>query len=166
MTDKQTAAEIAENAAQDGGFIKTAEMVGRTFSLAGYDTLGLQVGDSAMVGRRDGIWDSFLWPENGEYASSTFFVTDSPEPRLNIVRRNAEYDAFALFSDGIGDLALEHLEQRPFAQFFDPMIAPIEAADTRGHLAELSAALGRYLDSPAICERTDDDKTLILLSSV
>lgn len=128
--------------------------------------IGLQVGDSAAVGRNGGAWESLIWPENGEYASSTFFVTDEPEPRLNILRKSAEYDAFALFSDGIGDIALEVIEQRPFAKFFDPMIAPIDAARHPGKLADLSTALGIYLDSPAICERTDDDKTLILFSAV
>ncbi len=44
------------------------------------------------------------------------------------------------------------------------MIKPVDHAGEAGKLANLSAALGRYLDSPAICERTDDDKTLVLVS--
>jgi len=126
--------------------------------------LSLQIGDSALVARRAGVWEAICWPENGEFASTTFFVTDDPEVRLRINRLPFEHDAFALFSDGIENLALDHLAHQPHVRFFDPMIKPIDQSSETGKLTKLSLALGRYLDSPAICERTDDDKTLILLS--
>ncbi|MNN95437.1 hypothetical protein D3C76_1303440 [compost metagenome] len=75
-----------------------------------------------------------------------------------------EYDAFALFSDGLEAVALEQATQQPFARFFDPMLKPVDQMGGEGRLVELSGALARYLDSPALCERTDDDKTLILVS--
>lgn len=128
------------------------------------ETLTLHIGDSAVVGRRCGEWDVLCWPENGEYASTTFFVTDDPEPRLNIQRFTPEHDAFALFSDGIGDLALSHVDQSASPQFFNPMLRPVDNADAKGRLPELSLKLGNYLAGPDICERTDDDKTLILIS--
>ena len=128
--------------------------------------LAAQIGDSAMVGRRDGRWEAICWPENGEFVSSTFFITDDVEARLRTAYLPLEYDAFALFSDGIDDVALEHLQLQPHARFFDPMIKPVDEASERGNVRQLSVALARYLDSPALCERTDDDKTLVLLSSV
>lgn len=128
------------------------------------ETLTLHIGDSAIVGRRTENWDVLCWPENGEYASTTYFVTDDPEPRLNIARCTREHDAFALFSDGIGDLALSHLDQTASPQFFNPMLRPVDNSPGTGRLPELSAKLGNYLAGPAICERTEDDKTLILIS--
>lgn len=128
------------------------------------EMLTLQVGDSAVVGRNDGEWEALCWPENGEYASSTYFVTDGPEPRLNINRSTRAYDAFALFSDGVGDLALQNLDRVAHSGFFDPMMRPVDAASDQGRLAELSIKLSAYLASPKVCERTDDDKTLILIS--
>ena len=130
----------------------------------GDELLALQVGDSALVARKSGKWEAICWPENGEFASTTFFITDDPEARLRTVRLPLEHDAFAAFSDGIENVALQHLELQPHARFFDPMIKPVDHAGEAGKLANLSAALGRYLDSPAICERTDDDKTLVLVS--
>jgi hypothetical protein len=85
--------------------------------------------------------------------------------RLRINRLPLEHDAFALFSDGIENVALDHLASQPHVRFFDPMIKPVDQSAETGKLSKLSLALGRYLDGPAICERTDDDKTLILLSS-
>lgn len=128
------------------------------------EMLSLQVGDSALVARKEGSWKALCWPENGEFASTTYFLTDDPEPRLRIVRAADEYEAFAAFSDGIESVALHHAAREPHARFFDPMIKPVDAAVERGRLMNLSSALGRYLDGPAICERTDDDKTLVLVS--
>ncbi|MXN64628.1 protein phosphatase 2C domain-containing protein [Stappia sp. GBMRC 2046] len=128
------------------------------------EVLTLHVGDSAIVGRRDAEWDVLCWPENGEYASSTYFVTDDPAPRLNLARQHRKHDAFAIFSDGVGDLALSHLEQVAHPRFFEPMMRPVDAAIDEGRLIELSAKLANYLAGPSVCERTDDDKTLILIS--
>lgn len=126
--------------------------------------LTLQIGDSALVGRRTDGWDVLCWPENGEFASTTFFITDDPEPRLHVRRHNLEHDAFALFSDGLEAVALEQSTQQPYARFFDPMIRAVDGAQEQGRLGPLSAALHTYLASPKLCERTDDDKTLILIS--
>lgn len=126
--------------------------------------LTMHIGDSGIVGRRNSAWDVLCWPENGEYASTTYFVTDDPGPRLNIDRRSRDYDAFALFSDGVGDLALSHMDQTAYPQFFEPMIRPVDASVSAGRLTELSAQLNAYLAGPSVCERTDDDKTLILIS--
>jgi hypothetical protein len=127
--------------------------------------LSLQIGDSALVARRAGVWEAICWPENGEYASTTFFVTDDPQVRLRINRLRLDHDAFALFSDGIEHLALDHLARQPHVRFFDPIIKPVDQSAETGKLTKLSLALGRYIDSPVICDRTDDDKTLVLLSS-
>lgn len=128
------------------------------------EVLTLHIGDSAVVGRIKTAWDALCWPENGEYASSTFFVTDDPEPRLTIGRHSRDYDAFALFTDGVGDLALSHLEQIAHPRFFEPMFRPVDEATGNGRLVELSQKLATYLSSPTVCERTDDDKTLILIT--
>lgn len=130
----------------------------------GGDILALHVGDSALVGRKSGGWEAVCWPENGEFASTTYFVTDEPDIRLHIHRMPFEYDAFALFSDGLESVALEQSTSMPYPRFFDPMIRPVDAASHAGRLRDLSDALGRYLDSDRLCDRTDDDKTLILVS--
>ena len=127
------------------------------------ECLAIQIGDSAIVARHDGVWEAICWPENGEFASTTFFLTDDCL-QMRTAKLPLIYDAFALFSDGIENIALDHLGIKPHAGFFDPMIRPVDAASGSGKLAKLSEALAYYLDSTAICDRTDDDKTLILLS--
>jgi len=124
------------------------------------------VGDGAAVAReRDGTWRALSWPENGEYASTTFFVTDDPAPRLRIARFEPEFDACAVFSDGIEDLALDHKAKLPHQPFFRSMMAPLDATSTLGKSPLLSAALADFLNGDRVCARTDDDKSLILASS-
>ena len=132
--------------------------------VASDEAVTLHVGDSAIVGRNGQEWEVLCWPQNGEYASSTYFITDDPEPRLSIIRHPREHDAFALFSDGIGDLALSHRKHAAYPKFFDPMIRPVEAASGKRRLVELSQKLATYLASSRVCEHTDDDKTLILIA--
>lgn len=128
------------------------------------EAVTLHIGDSAVVGRKAGGWQVLCWPENGEYASTTYFVTDEPEPRLNIIRHPVEYDAYALFSDGIGELALSYQEHAAYPRFLDPMLHPVEVASGARRLVDLSKTLASYLAGPSVCERTDDDKTLILIA--
>lgn len=130
----------------------------------GNEVLTMQVGDSSIVGKRNQEWEVLCWPENGEYASTTYFVTDDPSPKLNLARQQGNFDAIAIFSDGVGDLALLHQEKSAHSGFFEPMIRPIKMADGQGRLTKLSVSLARYLSSPAINDRTDDDKTLALVS--
>lgn len=130
------------------------------------ESVTIHIGDSAIVGRKISDWDVLCWPENGEYASSTYFVTDNPEARLNITRHPPVYDAFVVFSDGIGDLALSYSQKAAYSRFLDPMLRPVDANPDKGHLAELSTSLATYLLGKSVCERTDDDKTLILISGI
>lgn len=124
------------------------------------------VGDGAVVARRkDGGWVALSWPENGEYASTTFFLTDDPTPRVRITRHDPECDAFAIFSDGIEDLALDHRSQTPHEPFFRSMLAPLGRVDSNGRNLSLCNALAGFLDSDRVCDRTNDDKSLILISS-
>ena len=133
--------------------------------VAPHEVLTLQIGDSVVVARREGEWEALCWPENGEFAATTFFVTDEPEPRLRIARNASNFDGFALFSDGIEAVSVNHATRKPHGPFFDPMIGPIDLATGRsGRLSVLSSNLASFLDSPRLCDRTDDDKTLILIS--
>jgi hypothetical protein len=59
---------------------------------------------------------------------------------------------------------LHQATQSVHSPFFDKIFAPVRALDGPGYSEELSSKLETYLSSPLICERTDDDKTLLLAS--
>jgi hypothetical protein len=126
------------------------------------ETLILHVGDGAAVLRVGGEWIVPSWPANGEYASTTYFVTDEPSPQLRITRLSESPDAIAVFSDGMERLALDFSSQRAHAPFFDGIFKPIWPISQPGRVLALNAALHNFLDGPDVNNRTDDDKSLIL----
>ena len=131
---------------------------------SGANTLVAHIGDGSAVARYDETdeWTALSWPSQGQYASSTFFVTDDPEPKLNISRCDTVVSALAIFSDGVERLALDMAAQKPFKPFFDGMIRPITTTQAQGCDQKLSMQLSSYLNGDAVNARTDDDKTLIL----
>lgn len=127
-------------------------------------TVVVHIGDGAAVIKRSGSesWEVPSWPYQGEYASTTSFITDDPQPRVAISFIESAVDEFALFSDGIERLVLDHVARTPHAPFFNRMLAPLKALEEFGASKDLSVALRAYLDSEQVCGRTDDDKSLIL----
>jgi hypothetical protein len=148
---KASSSELREYAATLVGVLATAS-----------DAVIMHVGDGAAVLRIDGSWGVPSWPASGEYASTTYFVTDEPAPQLRITRVAARADAVAVFSDGIERLALQFRERSAHTPFFEGMFKPLWASKEKGKDTRLSADLKRYLDGEAVNSRTDDDKSLIL----
>jgi hypothetical protein len=122
------------------------------------------VGDGSTVGRdqSSGEWRVLSWPDQGEYASVTFFLTDDPSARLRIYRPDCTIDALVAFTDGIERLALDFAARSAFQPFFKNMIPAVEHSRTSGQDQVLSEQLRAFLDSSAVNARTDDDKTLVL----
>jgi hypothetical protein len=135
-------------------------------AIVGPDTAAfLQIGDGAIVvshGEEDG-WSYVFWPQHGEFANTTNFVVsaDATE-KLEFELAPRRVDELALFSDGIENLVLHQATKTVHEAFFNAMMPPVRRARADGLDEELSKGLERYLSSAAICERTDDDKTLVL----
>lgn len=127
----------------------------------------VQIGDGAIVishGEDDG-WSYVFWPQHGEYINTTnFVVSANAENLVEVEVAHRRIDEFAMFSDGIENLVLHQDTRAVHDGFFNTMIAPVRRSSTVGVNPTLSAELLQYLGSPKICERTDDDKTLVLAS--
>jgi hypothetical protein len=123
----------------------------------------IQLGDGGIVVSDDeGSWCWVHWPQHGEYANTTCFVTESKaaeQVMIELVPRPVR--EVALFSDGLERLVLHLATRSAHAPFFDQMF-PLVRAKAPGIDAGLGQSLARYLGSPQVCDRTDDDKTLIL----
>lgn len=125
----------------------------------------LQVGDGVIVLSPDSDADQYcwvFWPQKGEYANTTFFITDDD------VAEHFEFDVvtdrvaeIALLSDGLERLALDFRTRTAYAPFFRPLFLPLRASHPE-QAAELSLQLARFLDSQAVNRRTDDDKAIVL----
>lgn len=122
-----------------------------------------QVGDGAIViGEGDGFRPVF-WPDSGEYANMTYFLTDEDAlSNLHSELHPAAPAEVAVFSDGIQRLALVYQTREVHKPFFEPMFARLRKAAGNEECDLLSGQLALFLGSPALNERTDDDKSLIL----
>jgi hypothetical protein len=135
------------------------------FALVGVEAaVFLQIGDGVIViNDQSSRWSSVFWPERGEFANTTFFVTDAAAAdHLRFEQRHGPIDEIALLSDGIEPLVLHYASRTVHAPFFDRMLGPVRRSKVIGEDLAVSQDLESYLASPTILQRTDDDKTLVL----
>jgi hypothetical protein len=123
-----------------------------------------QIGDGAVVLGQNGLYGVVFWPQSGEYANSTNFLTvEGYAERLEFVSAPTSCTDVALLTDGLERLALRFDNQTPHPPFFDPLF---RALRTAGDVARFSEDLLQFLGSESVQQRSDDDKTLILASRI
>ena len=130
----------------------------------GRSTITAHVGDGAIVARHavSSSMEVLSWPHSGDYAATTFFLTDA-ELQLRIgVIDDLPTDRIALFTDGVERLALDFGGRKPHRPFFEAMFSSVASETVKGRNVSRSRQLANFLDSDAVAARTDDDKTLIL----
>lgn len=127
--------------------------------------LFLQIGDGVIVINTGDRYRPVFWPQGGEYPNETFFVTDANAAgHLECTVLAETITEVALLTDGLQPLVLHYQSRQAHEPFFRPLFQRLRDYPETGCPMELAAALERFLDSPAINQRTHDDKTLILAS--
>ncbi len=123
----------------------------------------LQIGDGAIVVNQGAGYRPIFWPQNGEYVNSTYFVTDDHALENLLFQKHdaAPVDEIALFTDGLQTLALTFESKSAHEPFFHPLFARLRN-EPAGESEVLPPLLADFLNSKAVNERTDDDKTLLL----
>ena len=125
-------------------------------------TLLMQIGDGGIVVDVGNGLDVPITPMVGEYANMTTFITDDNAiDTLAVAIFPARAEKVAVFSDGIQRLALNMTNNTVHAPFFTPFFTVLSRA-TAAQEDSLQTELARFLQSPDVNERTDDDKTLAL----
>jgi len=124
-----------------------------------------QIGDGVIALRDDAEegWSWVFWPQKGEYANMTRFLTD-PEgaspPDLAGIRPSVF--EIALMTDGLEALALNYSERSAHDPFFEGVLAPLRSTEAIGEVEGLSIGLADFLAAPRVSERADDDLTLVI----
>jgi hypothetical protein len=138
-----------------------ATLVGCMIQNEGVTIVHVGDGACALRLRDEPDWLVPSWPTQGEFAATTFFVTDDPEPETNVQYLRGDIIDVALFSDGLERLALDFATKTAHAPFFESMFRALPEEGS-GRDKELSRQLRAFLGSPKVVDRTDDDKTLIM----
>jgi hypothetical protein len=125
-----------------------------------------QIGDGAICFRQAGDenYNYAFWPEKGDYANITYFVTDpKAQDELQFDVIEAPCVELALFSDGIERLALDFGAGEAHTGFFNGLFPHMRGLP-EGLSEGLAKQIEGFLGSERVNKRTDDDKTLILAS--
>jgi hypothetical protein len=125
-----------------------------------------QVGDGGILYspiERDGEFFWGLVPKESEYANTTDFVTDKDaHDKIQCQFLSLPVSKLMIFTDGMQNLAIDYSQGTPgipFVPFLKPMFAPFESSAS----VDLTEKLRTFLGSETVNERTDDDKTLVLI---
>ncbi len=123
-----------------------------------------QLGDGVIVFDGPDGYDFPFWPDNGEYANTTRFLSEDDHRqhlRIEIVKRNVS--ELAVLTDGLQMLALDIAGAKVHDRFFAPLFKAVRNGPDE---AVLQASLLEFLGSKRVNERTDDDKTLLLATRI
>lgn len=124
-------------------------------------TVFYQVGDGVWCACKSGILGAVTWPEQGEFAGQTVFVTSSTAIKsLQCFAVEGCVDFVVGMTDGLERLSLDLQGRVPHWGFCMPLISALRHADC---LSDYTSKLEAFLASPRVCERTDDDKSLALI---
>ncbi len=108
-------------------------------------------------------WSWVFWPERGEYANTTRFLTDPDALEcMNVEGIRSSITDFALMSDGLEPLAVVYATRGVHDPFFNALFAPLHESTRGGHDEALSAFLTEFLQSPRVTSRVDDDLSIII----
>lgn len=120
-----------------------------------------QLGDGAVVAG-EAADELFLVnrAQRGEYANETYFLTQEDAlEQVQISVYEKAVNLLAVMSDGLTRLALQLPAQEPYLPFFKPLF---EFATRANEEEQAAGHLVDFLTSGRVCDRTDDDKSLVL----
>jgi len=146
-------AETRQTALREFASTLIVTLATQDFVLAGH------IGDGAsVVGDDDGNVYLLTGPQNGEYANeTTFLVSPDALATVQLVKWPKAARYLALFSDGLQMLALTMPGAHPHAPFFSPLFQFISSRPQEGE-----AQLRKFLTTPPVTDRADDDLSLVL----
>ena len=134
-------------------------------ALASDDLLtAAQVGDGAVVAFNidGGDAKTLCDAHGGEYANETTFITSRSRPHeIADVGHAAgsDYDALALITDGLENLALKMPEREAFLGFWNPMLNDLAHTDEP---EAVPARLLSFISGERVQSRTGDDVTIAI----
>jgi hypothetical protein len=121
----------------------------------------MQIGDGFIVIRSENSDYKLLFkPTKGEYANETTFVTsENAFDDMQVeVFADGYYNFICASTDGLERLAIDTRTWIPSPKFFNPFERGLKDNDKK----QEEESLKRWLNSPEVNARTDDDKTLLV----
>ncbi len=161
---EQAKTEVEHHGRQQG--ILSRELASTLIVAFACDSLltAAQVGDGAVIAFNidSGAATTLCEAHSGEYANETTFITSCPKPHEIAYVGHAsgcDYDALALITDGLQNLALKMPEREAFMGFWNPMLDDLAHTDEPEVVPE---RLQEFISGERVQSRTTDDVTIAI----
>jgi hypothetical protein len=125
----------------------------------------LQVGDGAAVFRYEQQRVVNYWPAKGEYGNETFFITDENVLDQLHIQEIQMPDEVTLFTDGLESIALNLTSKEVHQPFYESFYRVLRQRKA-GFQKDLAKGLANWMQTDLVTSRSDDDKSLVLISRV
>ena len=124
-----------------------------------------QIGDGAIIIGNNEKLDCVFKPQKGEYINTTHFIVESNfEENMEFKVIDSDFENLAMHTDGIEMISLKNLET-PSLGFFNPFFDCLKE-ELPGYNEELSQELAEFLSCDRVNQRTNDDKTMLIVQKV
>jgi hypothetical protein len=151
---------VIRNAADSGAPPRDFASTLLVIAVTPREAVAAQVGDGAVVIGECGNLRLAISVEQ-ELLNVTDFLVDS-DARTKVRRWSAPaagIDSIAVSTDGLMPVLIDHRKNQPHPPMFGMLFGALrETADE----TEVGERLSSFLRSEQVCQRTDDDKTLVL----
>ena len=123
-----------------------------------------QIGDGAIIAfnTEEETAKTLCAAHKGEHANETTFIVSRTRPHKVASVGICETDGFnaiALISDGLENLALKMPERIPHIPFWRPMLNDLSQSENTGSVSENMLS---FINSQRVRERTHDDITMVV----
>lgn len=127
----------------------------------------IQIGDGVIAKGNSSDINCVFIPQNGEYLNTTFFATDNNiSEQFMFEINNDNIERLILHTDGIELISFDLSNMKPHIRFFNPIFAQLDDSNVVGLNKEVSDFIDGFLNSERVNQKTDDDKTLVIISSL
>ncbi len=132
--------------------------------VSGDKYVALHIGDGVIGIQKNGRVEVISFPDNGEFANETVFVTSArAQESMRVMKGNLdEVTGFILMSDGTAEVLYDE-RNRKLTPGAAKLIKIVASGSARGKNPEYKKQLKRIMDT-VVRERTDDDCSLGILA--
>lgn len=151
---------LAELAAENLCSIKECSSTILCAIVEGDEAYLWQIGDGSWVVETESGLEVATWPCSGEFINQTVFITSDDASEKWTHAYYEKVSRILGFTDGLEHLCLDFPNKAVYAPFVTKLFRALSQGSVQENVQE---ELARLLSSPIINERTDDDKTIVLI---
>ena len=125
----------------------------------------VQIGDGLIAKGDINDLNCVFEPQHGEYINTTYFATEKNISERFMFEFNSDkIKRLVMHTDGIEIISFNFALKKPHINFFNPIFAMLDEFNKSGLDKNTSEFIYGFLDCERVKQKTDDDKTMVIIS--